>query len=83
MKELLSNSRRGFAVRAEMRAGAALALGGEYVPDACDYSRGDLGDTLAGGSHHERSGPHSDCSGGDLLHRAPVPRPSGDDVSSL
>ena len=58
----------------------ALALGGEYVFNARDYPGDNLADTLAGGSHYERSDSHPDCSGGDLVHRASVPWPSGDDI---
>lgn len=79
-KELLSDKQARFAVRAERRAGVGLALGGDYVFNACDYPGDNLADTLASGSHHERSDSHSDRSGGDLFHRASVPRPSGDDV---
>src|SRR5690348_1003503 len=65
------------------RAGTALALGGEYVADACDYSRSDLADTVAGASRYERLNSHSDRSGGDFVCRAPVPPPPRDHLSSL
>lgn len=53
-----------------------------YVTDACDYSRGDLVDIVAGIAYDERANSHSDCPGSDLVHHSSGSRPSrNDDLS--